>query len=412
MPGDNPTEDVAGPKAAARRRHMVPVVALAMLVANASNYGFQVLTGRFLSLEQYGVLGSFMSLVSIATVSATALQTSAARSFALGEVDRSRSSIFDRLTKSAILVSLCAGLLILLAGRWATTILQLPTAAFAALSIYVTVASLDSIAAGRFQGQEQFDRLGIYAATQAITKLGLSAGLLIVGVRVVGVLYGLVIGSGVVAVGALVASRRSGALSSHALGRDARLGFAGFTLLWMALSADVVAIKASLSGREAGLYAAGAVFGKAVLWVPAVVAQFVFPQLAKQAGARGSMRTLTRAATLIAAIALVSVVGLILLGGKILRLLYGERYAGASSIAWQIGVATLPFVMVQLLLQDYLARSDARFVIPMLAVTAVELCSFAFVPASMVWYIVILGGSGIAMALVLVMLGSYRKRQS
>src|SRR5262245_49485823 len=76
------------------------VIVATVAAANASNYAFQLVTGRFLGAEAYGLLAGLMTVVSIIGVVAGTFQTIAARAVSAGDVSSSSSN--DRLLHTAV----------------------------------------------------------------------------------------------------------------------------------------------------------------------------------------------------------------------------------------------------------------------------------------------------------------------
>jgi hypothetical protein len=161
-------------------------VGVALLAANIANYAFQVVTGRALSVADYGSLAGYMAAVTVITVSTSSLQTMAARTVAAGENDPTRRGLLDGLTRSALVWTGVVALIVVglapLLGRlstfgWVVTVL---------LGIYVVPAAIDSIASGRLQGARRFPALAAYTTAQATGKLLVVVVALALGASVLG----------------------------------------------------------------------------------------------------------------------------------------------------------------------------------------------------------------------------------
>ena len=74
-------------------------------VGNAANYGFQIVTGRSLGAQDYGLLGGLMAVATIISVAGGSFQTAAARAVAAGETRPGRD-VIDRFSRSAIVAGL------------------------------------------------------------------------------------------------------------------------------------------------------------------------------------------------------------------------------------------------------------------------------------------------------------------
>jgi O-antigen/teichoic acid export membrane protein len=367
----------------------------AVLLANASNYAFQIVAGRRLSVEEYGLLGGFLAIVTVITVSTSALQTIAARAMAAGEAVPPTRRI-DGLTRTALIGAGAVTVAGIALSPLLTRALDVGVIPVLVLAAYVAPSALDSIAAGRLQGARRFTGLAAYSALQAVTKLTLSVLVLLIGAGIAGLLGMIVVGSGLVASCALFRTRHEGAVNTHVLGAEARRSFAAVALFWVILTIDVPLARANFDETDAGIYAAAAVLG--------MVAQLVFPSLAT-AGAVGASASalLRRAAQVVLVIAVASVAALALLGDPVYRVLYGERYERASEIAWRIGVAVIPLAIVNLLMFQLLARRDGRFLKWFVFWTIVHVALLQVVPRTGNWYAMCLGlvGTGLLITMLL-----------
>ena len=377
-------------------------VAGALLVANLCNYAFQIVTGRLLSVEEYGLLAGFMSAITIITVSTSALQTTSARSVAAHENQPENRRFFDGLTRTAVMGALAFGAVIGAASPILARFFNIGSLPLFLLGAYVLPAALDSIAAGRLQGSERFTALAAYSAGQAIAKLSVASLLIFAGFRVSGLVGGLVISSGAIALLGMFASRDVGSIETHALGPEVRRSFLAFLLFWVILSIDIAFARAFFAPRAAGVYAAAAVLGKAVLWLPTMVTQLLFPRLADRS-ARGQKTAalMGRAMLLAVGLASLSVVGLYVLGRQIFDILYGDRYDGAGEIAWQIGVAMIPMSIVNLLLFHSLSRGQHRFLAWMGVAALAEVAALYLGPKTGLGYASIIGATGLGLLVLM-----------
>jgi len=385
-------------------------VAVALLLANVANYGFQIVTGRMLSVEEYGLLAGFMSAITIITVTTSALQTTAARSIAAGESFSDKHSLSDGLTRTALVGSSVCAAVIMAAAPVLSRFFNIGTLPILLLGVYVVPSALDSIAAGRLQGSKRFSGLAIYSASQALAKVGVASVFIFAGLRVTGLVAGLTLSAGAVALLGMFASRSVGAVEAHVLDADTRRGLAAFLLFWVILSSDIAFARAFFDPKAAGVYAAAAVLGKAVLWLPTMVSQLFFPGLA-DISARGGAATSVakRAVVLILGLSCASVGGLYLLGGRVFSLLYGSRYDGAAGIAWKIGVAMIPLSLVNFLLFHFLARRQGRFLWWMGLALVGELVALYLGPKSGEGYAMIVGATGFVLLMLMAPRSAWRR---
>jgi O-antigen/teichoic acid export membrane protein len=330
----------------------------AMVVGNAANYGFQIVSGRMLGAAEYGMLAGLLAAMTVITISSTSVQASVARTIAAGDVvPFERHRRLDRMTRSTLGLAAALGLAVALLSPLLGPRLNSGIVPVLVLGAYFLPSALDSIATGRFQGLHAFGAMSWYTATQALVKLPVLVVMIAVGLRATGIVAGLAVATGVVALVGLHRTRAGGAVDRHVFGSDVRRNFAAYTLFWMIVSTDVPFARSMFESKSAGVYAAAAVLGKGVLWVPLVFANIVLPLLAKRAAASaGVVRVLAVALGLAVAVSLVGVAGLYLLGESLFRVLYGEEFAEAGALAWKIGLAMVPFALLNITLQYHIVR--------------------------------------------------------
>jgi len=370
----------------------------ALLIANVANYGFQIVTGRLLSIEEYGLLAGFMSAVTIITVTTSALQTAAARAIAAGENEPDKRGFFDALTRTAMIGGVVCAAGIAALSPIVSRFLNIGILPIFLLGLYVLPSALDSIAAGRLQGSERFSGLALYSAGQAIAKVSVAAIVLAIGLHVTGIIAGLCISCAIIAIWGSIASRPAGAINTHVHGREMRRSFGAFLLFWVILSADIAFARAFFEPKAAGVYAAAAVLGKAVLWLPSMASQLLFPQLAdRSAKGLATDRVMRSGVLLILTLSVAAVIGLRLFGEPIFTLLYGSRYDGAADIAWKIGLAMFPLALVNLRLLHFLARGQGRFLWWMSAAALGEVLALYLAPKNGTTYAVIIAATGVVL---------------
>jgi O-antigen/teichoic acid export membrane protein len=138
---------------------------------------------------------------------------------------------------------------------------------------------------------------------------------------------------------------------------------AGSNLAFIALTqADYIIVRVFCTPDEAGLYSAGAVLAKSVLWLPVGIAIALFPTVASH-HARGERsrhflhQALGMAALTSGVLAAVLAAG----AGFWIALLYGPAYAGAAVYLRWLSLVYLPLALVLVVDNYQLALRKARF---------------------------------------------------
>lgn len=347
--------------------------AVAMAVMNVATYAFTIVAARLLGPAEYGAFGSLMGLLLVVNVLSLGLQATGARRVAAhpGERDLIEAEVLAATYRSATWLTLACLVAAPLVG-WALdlddwwTALTLAAAAFP--------LTLMGGYAGILQGEQRWLPLaGVY--------LAMGLGRVVVGGVVVLVLptaFGALLGVAVAAVlpalvGALalrpgIRVPRTGRVARTAPPGRARgaqvlrevAGNSHALLAFFALSgADVVAARIVLAPEDAGLYAAGLILTKAVLFLPQFVVVVAFPSMSR---ADQQQRVYLRGLVVVAALGALATAVTALLEDLALLFVGGEDYAGVGPTLWLFAALGTVFAMVQLMVYEVVARQHAASV--------------------------------------------------
>ncbi|HUP73223.1 MAG TPA: hypothetical protein VM282_09255 [Acidimicrobiales bacterium] len=360
--------------------------------------------------DEYGLLSSVFTFVAILGVSASSLQAACAkgeaiRTSALEDAPRAphtRTLGNDPLTRTVLFTSLTLALAVVAGSPLLGRFFHSSVGPALALGAIIPSLGLLAVAYGRLQGLQRFVPLAILSLGLAFGKLCLGVVGLSLGLGVTGVLILLAILSSGGAVIGLWLTSDVAPLQPGDLTGDVARALVAFTAFWVMLSVDVPFARHWLEHSDAGQYAAGSLVGKGILWLPGVIALVIFPQLAASVWAgTGSRRLLARAVGLSVTLCLAGCAGLFLVGDRFMSELYGVGYSSAATIAWKLGLASIPFAVANLLVFYHLARGDWKWVISLCAVLVGELVAFTFVHDSASHFIAITGFAGLGLTLAL-----------
>jgi O-antigen/teichoic acid export membrane protein len=358
------------------------VIALAMAVMNVSTYGFTIIAARDLGPQEYGALAALMGVLLVVNVVSLGLQATAARRVAAADPDDMVSVEPDVLAatyRSAVGV----GVLCLLAVPLIDTVLRLDSwltaALVAASAVPLTVMGGQ---AGILQGERRWLPLALVYLGVGVGRLVFGIGFLATTESAAGAMAGVAIGAVVpVVIGAAAVRHRSRA-DQRERHRDVRgssrrvlreLFHNSHALLaFFALSnADVIIARSTLDEHDAGLYAAGLILAKAVLFLPQFVVVVAFPSMSGSEDAQGRMTM--RATGMVVAIGLLCVAGVWALPGLAVEFVGGSDYAELEPWLWAFAVIGTIWATTQLLVYGAVARQRRDVVVLVWATMAVLL---------------------------------------
>jgi O-antigen/teichoic acid export membrane protein len=387
-----PTEG-SPPQQSARRSGLLSggfVIALAMGVMNLTTYGFTILAARLLGPEEYGALAAVMGLLLVVNVVSLGLQATGARrvSSAPHDLTRIESEVLAASYRFAVVV----GLLSLAAAPLVSAVLNLDSLWTAAL-IAATAVPLTLMGgqAGILQGERRWVALAMIYLFVGVGRLVFGTVALIIAPNKLSAMIGVTIGAVLPAIVGWLALRHPSRVRDRLpMGeqpwapRWARGGVGHETmhnshalLAFFALSnADVVIARSVLNEHQAGLYAAGLILAKAVLFLPQFVVVIAFPSMSKQPyGKRMQLLSLG----VVLAIGAITVLAAALLSGLALVFVGGPQYAELQSRLWAFACLGTVLGLIQLMVYTVVARQHQRAVFVIWAALIAVVCVAPFV---------------------------------
>jgi O-antigen/teichoic acid export membrane protein len=323
-------------------------IAVAMAVMNVSTYAFTILAARRLGPAEYGAFGSLMGLLLVVNVLSLGLQATGARRVAAapGDRDRIEAEVLAATYRSATWLTVAC----LAAAPLAARVLELD-GWWAALTIGAAAFPLTLMGgyAGILQGEQRWLPLaGVY--------LGMGVGRLAVGAAAL-----LVVPTALVpAVAGALALHRPARARERALAPRGRAvlgevaGNSHALLAFFALSnTDVVVARIVLPPEDAGLYTAGLILTKAVLFLPQFVVVIAFPSMSQDTQRH---RMYLRGLAVVAVIGAAATAGTALLSELAVFFVGGDQYAEVEPLLWLFAALGTAYAMVQLMVYEVVAR--------------------------------------------------------
>jgi O-antigen/teichoic acid export membrane protein len=375
--------DTAVPRSRSLPRDAL-VLAAGMAVANAGNYGFNLVMAFLLGPEAYGALAALLALVLVGSVPGLALQAVVARRTALaGDAAWPGAGwLVGRAGLGLLLLALLAGpgLVLFLHLEGAAPVLW--------LALAVAPTPLLFAVQGLLQGRERFGALATVMVAGAAVKLAIGLALVAAGLGVGGAMAGVAAGAALAAIaglrlaapaapgvvddrtppgpgsatlphrGARARAWAGGGGSGAEWWREVGTATTGLMGLFLLANLDVLLARHYLDRAAAGRYALGAVVAKVAFWAPQFLVTLIFPRLAGGADPR---RLLGGSALLIGGFG--GLLAAVLAGADRLGLavpVLGGGYAGLGPLLPLFAALGTGLALVQLLLFEGIATRDRR----------------------------------------------------
>jgi O-antigen/teichoic acid export membrane protein len=342
------------------------VIAIAIGVMNVCTYGYTVLAAHLIGKEPYGAFSALMGALLVISVLSLGLQATGARRIAAApdQVIAIEKVVLDVGLRSALLL----GALCLLLAPVFNAVLHLhslPTAMLVGVSaIPLTYMGAQ---AGVLQGERRWSQLAVLYLAQGVGRVGFGVALIAFWRTEFAAMAGAALGFWLPVLIGWLALRRPRVDVPHSeghpglellreVGHSSQALFAFFALS----NADILVARATMSNSEAGLYAAGLIMVKAILFLPQFVVVIAFPSMSKEETSR---TTLLLAVATSAALGAIGVLGTVLFPDWALLFVGGHDFSAVKDDLWKFAIVGTVLSIVQLLVYSALARRQGRAVV-------------------------------------------------
>ena len=395
----------------------------ATMIMNLSNYGFQLYMSRHLTTISYGALNSLLSLFMILSVPTNSVLMVVSRYITkhvtLNELDKAKT-LFHQLFKR--ISFLAGGVFILFVALSPIISSYLKVNSLLPVFIIGTVvffAFIMPIPLGALQGLQRFGYLGLGFALLGLLRLGSGVFFEQGGGGLNGALGASLFAYGVVFFLALAFLRGSFHPQDVPLEGELKEVFRySFPVLISLLSlmtltnSDMILIKHYFPAEDAGLYAAVAVLGRTILYIPTAIVLALFPMVTELHILNQDTFKLLRKALLYTLILSGVGVGAFLIAPQFLiSFLFSQKFSPVAPLLRLYGVAMLSYSLLNVLMSFNLARRSAIFIYSFIAAAVIQISLICTFHRSLqeILYIIIV--SGLALLLFNLLLLYHHKRK-
>ncbi len=360
------------------------IIFVGAIVGSFFAYLFNMLVGRWLGPAQYGEFSAIFSLLTILSVGGGTILTVVMRYS--GELYATKN--YQAITKLLKVFSryvLFFGLLLFFIGL----ILIKPIANFFSIEHLLPVAiALSSfifgflilVNRGVLQGTQRFFALSVTNCLEPFLRLVLGVILIKLGLEVSGAILGAVLAT-VIAyfvtfvplLNFLKKENNTESKASFAFDKKEIINYSFPTLivtllLAFSLNIDVVLVKHYFAPEEAGMYAAISTIAKIILYATAPVISVMFPMISeKKAKGNKHFGIFLFSLLLTLAGALVILAVYYVAPGKVISILYGNKYTSYFYLLPQVGFFVILYALVNIMANYFLAIKNFFF-LPFFAV--------------------------------------------
>lgn len=346
---------------------------VSVIMGGILGYAFQILMGRMLSVSDYGLFITMMALLQVVGVPLGTLSMVVSRKasdyLAKNQIGRV-ADMFWWVNRRVFWAGLAVALCTLPFIPWLRDYFHLES--IVPVWIFLLVAFMllfGPINMAILQAQQNFRWLAIYLLGTHSFKILFCGSLVYAGFKLNGALMGMVLASLVIW---LLTCRPLLHLIALPIGTTVVGGHLSF---WGAIPVlvanlsfvvmtqlDIILVNHFYNPRQAGVYAAAAILGKAVMHLPGAIVIAMFPMVAENdSRAQGSAHLFFNAMIFTASLCGAGALFYFLFADDIMVLFYGQKYQGAAELLRLYGLAMLPMALVMVAEHFLIAKGRVIF---------------------------------------------------
>lgn len=337
-----------------------------MMLMNLGTYGFTMSAARLIGPTAYGAFFALMNVIMIASVVQLGLQATAARRISAEPTHVAQ--IEREILRVSFRAALLIGALLLLGAPLVNELLDLRSLPTAVLAGFAAVPlTMMGAQAGILQGERRWRQLAVLYVLSGVPRLVVGLALVLwqptefmafLGVTI-GFFAPYLYGSRVLRhqrVSGETHERHSFLSIIKEAVRNSQALFAYFALT----NSDMLVGRTVLDSHDSGLYAAGLIVSRAVMFLPQFVVVVAFPAMSSE---HGRVRALIRSLVLVAGVGGLCTLGTALLPDLALVFAGGNEYQEVRDVLWLFALLGTGMAVLQLLVYNVLARQARRSIL-------------------------------------------------
>lgn len=358
----------------------------ANLFSGAFGYLFQVLMGRMLSPIDFASFSTVMAAFMFFGAPMIALSLLIVRKVSAYKANKTLFLTRPLLIYIYKFIFILSSIIIIIFWILSTQLMEyLRINNMIILFIFESILLLslfNTVNISFLQGMQKFTLMAVLGLGVVILKIIFSASLILIGFALEGALLGIFLSMGVIVIVCsaflLMQLPRSESLIYY------QFNFSSISNIYPVLAAtvaaaamtqlDMILVNWYFEPKEAGLYAAASVLGKAILYLPGGFIIALFPMVSElHSKGESGLRMFRQAiiATILCCGAVCSIYWIF--ADNIIDIFYGSDYVGAGQILRWYGFAILPMALVIIAEQYLIAQGQVLFAWIFLAIAPLQI---------------------------------------
>lgn len=388
------------------------LLVFAGIAAGMLGYVYQVVMGRMLTPADYGLFSAIMAVFMIAASPMNTLMMLVSRKVAeYGALAQTSQlpGFYQTINAKSIKWVLIVVASLLFFTQYLMDYLKTENPMHIILLGLLIVLSVPSVTTmGFVQGMHRFREFAAAQFLVALTKIFFSVLLVWLGYGVSGAAMGVLLSLAVIAYWLhsrlsipLFPNVRPTASTNHLTARESVPVFVANSAFTAMVYMDIVFVNYYFSSEESGAYAAASILGKAVMYLPAGIAQAMYPMVVTlHSRQEKDVSILIHALVIVLALSLFGGFFYFLLSDQIIFILFGADYSKSAEILKYYGLAILPLTLIMVAENYLIAKSQVLFAYLFGLALPFQILAVYYYHESMISIVVIMGSTGVIVSLM------------
>ncbi len=374
---------------------------IAMLFANIFNYVFQILMASFLSINDYGILNTCLSIIFPYIITQTPIQNWVLKEIlnCANEYDEEKLLCF--LNSKFFLYILILSLLPFSVVFFISFILKISFLHFFLISMSCMVSIPFFVSMGIFQSKHDTKRICLATLLYSFLKCILSGYAACCTKSLNWVLVMIVTGFFITSLFCILIVQKKIIRVEHngetiayiPNYRTITLYISTTSIVYLCYSfmqlQDILLVKHYCSLYDTGIYSSAAVLGKAVIYLPSAITMILFPSVTeKSIQGKSALSFLIKSVVLNFVLSGGGAVVLFFAANRIIPIFFGAKYIEAIPIIRYLGLAFMPFSMIIILFTYFLAKQNFCCIWPMVAAISSQFITAHFMHSSLMQLVI------------------------
>jgi O-antigen/teichoic acid export membrane protein len=330
------------------------ILLIGLIFTSIINYLFQAFMGRSLGPKDYGIMSTFFAFIYFIGIIVSTINTSTSNFTARFKKKNEYGKIkykFIVLFKLLLKYGGIGFLIYLIFIPFLKNFTNIPdTYSFVLVGIVALVSLINALFSGLFNGLQAFFSQVTISAITTTVKLLSAVAFIYLGLNyisgILGVLFGGIAGA---IFGYFIFKKKVPAVSKPFNIKDFfdySYSILPSTIAYSVLfTVDIIILKSLFSAYDVGLYSAGSMIGKIILFASGVIVSLIFPKLSAEENLNKAKIILNISAFFLAIAGFCYVALLYFFPHIVIQIIYGTKYLPIASLLWLFGVMFLLYAL-------------------------------------------------------------------